>query len=236
MANSYFTFKQFTINQNRCAMKVGTDGCLLGAWADISNSNNILDIGCGSGLIAIMSAQRCPQANITGIEIDTEAAAQAIENSKASPWNDRIIIIKKDFLEFESHETFDTILSNPPYFINSLKCPDEKRSKARHADTLTSYTLLLQSYKLLSAKGKLSIVIPYDQLTTWQEQAEEIGYKVTRLTRVHTRSDSAPKRALIEFCKSNDSKTILEDFVLEESPGTFTTQAIELLKPFYLKL
>ena len=132
MANSYFRFKQFTIHQEKCAMKVGTDGCLLGAWVDLSQSQRILDVGCGSGLIAIMTAQRCTNVTITGIEIDNEAASQATENAESSPWAERIEIICEDFLKFTPEQQFDTIVSNPPYFSNSLKCPNDKRNKARH--------------------------------------------------------------------------------------------------------
>ena len=217
-------------------MKVGTDGCLLGAWADLSDSRNILDIGCGSGLIALMAAQRCPDATITGIEIDTDAALQATENATSSPWTDRVKIINNDFLTYLPEGKYDTILSNPPYFTNSLKCPDDKRSKARHDDTLTSISLLQHAYEMLSENGKLSIVIPTDQQGVWQEQAESIGYTTKRVTYIHTRANIAPKRVLMEFCKESGITTAIEDFTLEEAPGCFTEEATKLLKPFYLKL
>ena len=236
MANSYFRFKQFTINQEKCAMKVGTDGCLLGAWADLSGSCNILDIGCGSGLIALMAAQRCPDATITGIEIDADAASQAAENIAESPWADRIGIINNDFLSYQPQQKYDTILSNPPYFTNSMKCPDDKRNKARHDDTLTSISLLQHAYELLSEGGRLSIVIPADQQEVWQKQAEGIGYSVKRVTLIHTRANIAPKRVLMEFCKECGTTAIIEDFTLEDAPGCFTEEATKLLKPFYLKL
>lgn len=217
-------------------MKVGTDGCLLGAWADLSDSRNILDIGCGSGLIALMAAQRCPDATITGIEIDTDAALQATENATSSPWTDRVKIINNDFLTYLPEGKYDTILSNPPYFTNSLKCPDDKRSKARHDDTLTSISLLQHAYEMLSENGKLSIVIPTDQQGVWQEQAESIGYTTKRVTYIHTRANIAPKRVLLEFGKECGITTVTEDFTLEEAPGCFTEEATKLLKPFYLKL
>ena len=118
-------------------MKVGTDGCLLGGWFDCSQSRRILDVGTGSGLIAIMAAQRC-NAMVTGIEIDNEAALQAKDNVKNSPWCDRVEIIKKDLLEYVPEELFDTIVSNPPYFVNSMKCDDASRTLARHSDSLGS--------------------------------------------------------------------------------------------------
>ena len=236
MANSFFRFKQFTINQDRCAMKVGTDGCLLGAWADLSNSRNILDVGCGSGLIAIMAAQRCPEATITGIELDKDASMQAQENASASPWNERIKIVHADFLQYTPTEKFDTILSNPPYFTSSMKCPDDKRTKARHDDSLSSGALLAHAHELLLDGGKLSVVIPAEQKDIWNNQAIILGLNMTRLTYIHTRPYIAPKRVLLEFTKGNKNTLIETKFVLEDEPGKYSEEAIKLLQPFYLKL
>ena len=237
MANSYFRFKQFTINQDKCAMKVGTDGCLLGAWADIAQSRNILDVGCGSGLIAIMTAQRCSEARITGVELDEDAASQARENAEASPWSERIEIVHKDFLQYVPKEKFDTILSNPPYFTNSMKCPDDKRSKARHDDSLASDALLAHACKLLLDGGKLSVVIPAGQNETWSKQAETVGLQLTRITFIHTRATAAPKRVLMEFTTGDNVTTLSKrDFILEDEPGKYSEEATRLLQPFYLKL
>ena len=137
MSNSYFKFKRFTIEQDDCAMKVGTDGCLLGGWFNCEGSKRILDIGCGTGLIAIMAAQRC-DADITGVEIDSKAALQARKNADSSPWGERIEIVNCDLLEYNTGARFDTIVSNPPYFVNSLKCDKSSRTLARHSDSLSS--------------------------------------------------------------------------------------------------
>ena len=237
MANSFFRFKQFTINQDKCAMKVGTDGCLLGAWADIAQSRRILDVGCGSGLIAIMAAQRCAEARITGIELDEDAASQARENADASPWSERIDIVHEDFLKYSPEEKFDTILSNPPYFTNSLKCPDDKRAKARHNDSLSSIDLLTQAHSLLLDGGKLSVVIPAEQSETWRVQAVSTNLQLTRIVYIHTRPTAAPKRVLMEFTKGIDNATVSETkFILEEEPGKYSEEAVRLLQPFYLKL
>lgn len=237
MANSYFRFKQFTINQEKCAMKVGTDGCLLGAWADLSESRNILDVGCGSGLIAIMAAQRCPQAIITGVEIDKDAALQAQENAESSPWKERIKIVHENFLSHSPQEQYDTILSNPPYFTSSMKCPDEKRTKARHDDSLTSIDLLSHAHKLLHERGKISVVIPTEQKNVWHNRAKSIGLHLTRTTYIHTRPDVAPKRVLLEFTKDINITDVCEtNFTLEDKPGIYTEEATKLLQPFYLKL
>ena len=136
MRNPFFSFKQFTVRHDRCAMKVGTDGVLLGAWADVRHSRSILDVGTGTGLIALMLAQRCPQAQIVGIDIDEAAVGQALENMSASPWAERLSAQCQDVRSLCQEGCYDTIVSNPPYFVDSLKCPDEQRTTARHTDTL----------------------------------------------------------------------------------------------------
>ena len=136
MPNPYFQFKRFTVYHDRCAMKVGTDGVLLGAWTDVSSSQQILDIGTGTGLIALMLAQRNVTAHITAIDIDEEAIEQAQGNIAASPWKNRIEVMKQDFCQYSANRLFDTIVSNPPYFNQSLKGPDSQRNTARHTDSL----------------------------------------------------------------------------------------------------
>ena len=126
MANPYFQFKQFTVWHDRCAMKVGTDAVLLGSWIHVENAQRLLDVGCGCGLIALMAAQRCPEGKIVAIEIDPDAAQQAKENVQSSPWADRIQVIQEDFAKFTDENKFDVIFSNPPYFANSLKCPNKE--------------------------------------------------------------------------------------------------------------
>ena len=237
MANSYFRFKQFTINQERCAMKVGTDGCLLGAWADLGPGRRILDVGCGSGLIAIMAAQRCAEARITGIELDEDAASQARENAAASPWSERIDIVHEDFLKYSPEEKFDTILSNPPYFTGSMKCPDDKRTKARHDNSLTSADLLAHVRELLIDGGKLSVVIPAEQKDVWRIQGLSVELFLSKVTYIHTRPTIAPKRVLMEFIKGGNGKDVCEtNFILESEPGKYSEEAVRLLHPFYLKL
>ena len=145
---NFFEFKQFKIYHDRCAMKVGTDGVLLGAWADVSKSNRILDIGCGSGLISIMAAQRS-QAYVYGVEIEREAALQAKENAVRSPWASRISIVCEDISNFQDSKGFDTILVNPPFFEEDLLPPDAARASARHTVGLSFATLLQQVSRLL---------------------------------------------------------------------------------------
>lgn len=154
MPNPYFKFKQFTVYHDRCAMKVGTDGVLLGAWAQVDNARRILDVGTGTGLIALMTAQRS-QAHIMGIDIDEKAVGQAEENVKASPWKERISICRKDVMQMcrEVDGTFDAIVSNPPYFVENVHCPDARRNVARHTGGLTFGELLAAVERLLADDG-----------------------------------------------------------------------------------
>ncbi len=156
--NNYFQFKQFLIRQEKSAMRIGTDGVLLGAWTDTSHSENILDIGTGTGLIAIMLAQRS-NAKITGVEIEVQAANEAIQNGENSPWPDRIDIVHSPFQKFaaETCDKFDTIVSNPPYFTNAVKNRQDEKSLARHNHLLPFNELLQGVSKILSNDGKLSL-------------------------------------------------------------------------------
>lgn len=235
MSNSFFKFKHFTIEQNDCAMKVGTDGCLLGGWFDCKKSKRILDIGCGTGLIAIMAAQRS-NANITGIEIDGKAALQARVNADNSPWGNRIEIINTDFLKYTTNGRFDTIVSNPPYFVNSLKCEDTSRTLARHSDSLDCRTFFGKCAGILSEKGHISIVIPYDIMQEWKEAAAEHALYPTRITLIKTTPKKTPKRVMIEFGFTHPDETNEEILILETTPGEYSDDARNILGDFYLKL
>ena len=235
MSNSFFKFKQFTIEQSDCAMKVGTDGCLLGGWFNCSESNNILDIGCGTGLIAIMAAQRS-NAGITGVEIDDKAALQARINAGNSPWRERIDIINSDLLEYTTEKRFDTIVSNPPYFVNSLKCDDTSRTLARHSDSLDCRAFFKKCNELLEDDGKISIVIPSDIVEEWKSAAAEQNLYPARITSVRTTPRKAPKRALLEFSHSTQTATEENTLILETAPGEYSDDAKKILGDFYLKL
>ena len=235
MSNSYFQFKQFTIEQSDCAMKVGTDGCLLGGWFNCRNSERILDIGCGTGLISIMAAQRC-NAHITGVEIDNKAALQARINADNSPWGERIEIINGDLLEYTTENRFDTIVSNPPYFVNSLKCDDNSRTLARHSDSLDCNAFFRKCTELLNDNGSVSIVIPCDIMNEWKSAAAEQNLYPTRITFIKTTPKKAPKRVLIEFGFNSAESAEEKILILETSPGEYSDDAKAILSDFYLKL
>ena len=235
MSNNYFKFKQFTIEQENCAMKVGTDGCLLGGWFDITESREILDIGCGSGLIAIMAAQRS-NATITGIEIDCDAAMQATRNVNNSPWKERIEIVNRNLLEYNPGKLFDTIVSNPPYFVNSLKCDNTSRTLARHSDSLSSRDFFRKADELLTPDGRICIIIPCDILKEWENSAAEYGFYPTLTTSVKTTPRKAAKRALVEFTREGHTTAREETLILECSPGKYSEEAKMILRDFYLKI
>ncbi len=235
MSNSHFTFKQFKINQDKCAMKVGTDGCLIGAWANVEKCENVLDIGCGSGLISIMMAQRS-NAFVTGIEIDPDAAMQASENVASSPWSNRIKIICCDALHFSSDKKFDAIVSNPPFFSNSLRCSDKERTTARHNDTLTAAGVFAQAEKLLCKNGILSVIIPFDTLQSWCDEAIYKGFGIQRITTVRTLPHKPVKRTLVEFVNGYCASPQKNEMVIEDEPGKYSKETVDLLHEFYLKL
>ena len=235
MANPYFTFKQFTIRHDRCAMKVGTDGVLLGAWTDVNHSHRTLDIGTGTGLIALMLAQRCPQALITAIDIDAEAVGQARENVQSSPWKDRVEVLLQDICTFSTDQRFDTIVSNPPYFIDSLKCPDDQRNTARHTDTLDAERLLANVARLLTDDGRFSIILPAEQTDLLIQTACNQGLYPSRQTAVITRPGLPPKRILMEFRKTKEAFQP-DELVIELERHVYSEGYIALTKDFYLKM
>ena len=235
MPNPYFSFKQFTVRHDRCAMKVGTDGVLLGAWTDLSHSRRILDIGTGTGLIALMLAQRCMDARITAIDLDSAAVEQAQENIQASPWKDRIEALQQDICTYHPNGTFDTIVSNPPYFIDSLKCPDGQRSTARHTDTLDADRLIGKVSELLTSDGRFSIILPAEQTEDLIRVAGEKGLHPSRQTWVITRPGLSPKRILMEFRKTPITLQP-DELVIELERHAYSEEYIALTKEFYLKM
>ena len=235
MPNPYFAFKQFTVRHDRCAMKVGTDGVLLGAWTDLSHSRRILDIGTGTGLIALMLAQRCMDARITAIDLDSAAVEQAQENIQASPWKDRIEALQQDICTYPPNGTFDTIVSNPPYFIDSLKCPDGQRSTARHTDTLDADRLIGKVSELLTSDGRFSIILPAEQTEDLIRVAGEKGLHPSRQTWVITRPGLSPKRILMEFRKTPITLQP-DELVIELERHVYSEEYIALTQEFYLKM
>jgi tRNA1Val (adenine37-N6)-methyltransferase len=200
-SGTHFHFKKFSVRHDRCAMKVGTDGVLLGAWVDIRDAHNILDIGTGSGVIALMLAQRTSgAANIESVEIEKDAADQAAENFRTSPWPSKVSVQQVAIQNYFPPVRFDLIVSNPPYFNKSLKPPDETRHQVRHTALLPYDELLKAAARLLSPAGRLSLILPYQEAITFVELAERYELFCTRRYHFRTRIEKAVERTLLEFC------------------------------------
>ena len=236
MANDFFQFKQFTIHQERCAMKVGTDGTLLGAWASAPDKAcRILDIGTGTGLIAMMMAQRFPMAHVTGIDIDEDAVNQAQENVQASPFADRITILQNDVKDMDDTEKFDSIVCNPPFFDHSLTCPDQQRTGARHTVSLNYQQLTEAAFHLLKADGCFSVIIPSDYRSRMESEALLRGFFISRVCSIQTTPSKPPKRYIIEFTKQPVNKVITEIGVLNILPQERSHWYQQLTNDFYIK-
>ena len=240
-----FQFKQFTIHQDRTAMKVGTDGVLLGAWAPIvPTANRLLDIGTGTGLIALMLAQRIDAQRsdctieIDAIDIDESSIEQAKENVNNSPF---ARYIKTHFTSIQKYlpsEKYDAIVCNPPYFVASLKCPDANRTQARHTDSLSFDELLMHSAQLLKDEGTLSVILPTTEGNTLISLASKYGFVLKELVEVHPTPTSDPKRLLIHLIKSKDQEieTKKSSLTIEVARHQYTPEYIALTREFYLKM
>ena len=194
-----FQFKRFKIEQDLCAMKVGTDGVLLGAWA--RGGDRMLDVGCGTGVIALMLAQRYPQGRVTALDIDKGAVRQTEQNVAQSPFADRVEVIQGAVQTFGSKDCYDAIVSNPPFFVDSLNAPDPQRNIARHAETLTYSQLMQAAWRLLKDDGELSVVVPFDYRRRMEDEAIFVGLFPSRVCAVRTAAHKAPKRFLLAFRK-----------------------------------
>ncbi len=236
MANDYFQFKKFTIQQDKTAMKVGTDGVLLGAWCSVDNRKSLLDVGCGTGLISLMLAQRNDDAHIQAIEIDEDAAQQAYENVASTEWRNRIEIHHISFQDFVASESdkYDLIVSNPPFFTDSLKNKSTKKTLARHDETLSFSDLLTGVSAILHDDGLFCVVLPIDQKEVFTLLAKINGLYLNRILYVKPTPAKDVKRVLMEFSFYNvihqEEEMILEEFGRHQ----YSDKYIELTKDFYL--
>ena len=234
MASNYFNFKQFTINQAKAAFKVGTDGVLLGASADVSGVSRILDIGSGTGLIAIMLAQRC-NADIAAIEPDYGSYIQCIENVNLCRWKERIRVENSTLQDYRCDEKFDLIVANPPYFSDSLKNPDPRKSDSRHNDSLSNDELLIGASRLMAEHGRLQVILPYAEGNVLIAEAYEYGFYCNNIIKIRPLPASEIRRMILTFSKQLITPT--EKFLTIEhgSRHDFTEDYKNLTKEFYLK-
>lgn len=242
-----FRFKRFSVKNERSGLKVGTDGVLLGALATVhAGMHNILDIGTGTGLIALMLAQRCsdivPQATITAIDIDEDAAAEASDNFAASPWSHALKACHASLQDFESKSDismssepslkYDLIVCNPPFFENSLKNPDEKKSIARHTDSLSYRDVIAFALAHLADNGRVAMVLPKDVQKDLARYAGSFGLKVAHIVDIRTTAAKAPKRMVIEFGKIPVAP--IEEVLTIQENGAYTGEFLALTHEFYL--
>lgn len=234
--NSHFHFKHFSVRHDRCSMKVGTDGVLLGAWANIDRAKYILDIGTGSGVIALMLAQRShADVFIDAVELDSPAASQAKENALASPWRHKISVHHTSLQQFESLHAFDAIVTNPPYFTNSQRPPDTRRIQTRHTVTLDHQSLLHYSKTLLAPDGKFSVILPFVEGNAFTASARQEGLHCTRLFSFRTRPEKPIERWLMEFSRRPSEKEEGEILLYQEGLE-WSESYRKLTRDFYLAL
>ena len=217
-------------------MKVGTDGVLLGAWADLPERGRVLDLGTGTGLVALMVAQRC-QADVVAVDISAEACEQAQENAAHSPWADRIHVLHRDvktMRETDFQQVFDAIVSNPPYFKENVKCPGHLRNTARHTDELDFRQLALSASYLLKEEGTLSVVLPADAAAEFIAESSAQRLSLARQTWIHTKPGAQPKRVLMTFKKGGSEAAEIVHMTIHEADHSFSQAYRSLTADFYL--
>jgi len=244
-----FQFKQFSLEQDRCAMKIGTDGVLLGAWTPIENNPlSILDIGTGTGIIALMLAQRSSAEHsslkgeqaqqIDALEIDEKAYEQATDNFENSPWNNRLFCFHAALDEFveEPEEEYDLIVCNPPFYSEDYKSDNKQRDLARFQDAMPFENLIEAAALLLSENGIFSVIIPFKEEENFVSLAKEHELFPLKITRVKGTPTSETKRSLLAFSRNTISNFTIDELIIETDRHIYTPEYIALTKDFYLKM
>ncbi len=235
-----FTFKQFHIDDSHCGMTVSTDGVLLGAWAPLTQANNIVDIGAGSGLLSLMAAQRS-QAKITAIEIDADAVFDCQTNIDASPWAQRIALVHTGISQWANTQpahSYDHIICNPPYFANGPQSDNQRRATARHTDSLDFDTLLAVMSQLLNQQGQASLILPSASLTLFTNLLAVHKLTLIRQVDVISVTGKAAHRhlLLLGHQTANSIETEQHQLTIRSKTGDYTAEMIALTQDFYLKL
>jgi len=235
MPNSYFRFKEFTIQQDKSAMKVCTDSCIFGAWSakHLNGIKRILDVGSGTGLLSLMLAQKSGS-QIDSIELDSESAGQARENIMASPWSARISLLEGDVLHYPLTGDYDFIISNPPFFEYDLRSPQEKKNKAKHNETLTLDQLIVDIRSLLTPEGIFSILLPWHRTGYFETLATENGFFLREKLIVRQTATHQPFRSICLFGFQNPEKAVVKDLIIKNEKGKYTTECAALMSDYYI--
>lgn len=230
---SLFHFKQFSVDQSNCTMKINTDGVLLAAL-HAKLGRRILDVGTGTGVIAMMLAQKYPQAKLIGLEIDEGAALQAAQNFENSKFAERLEAVHSDIKNYEPDEVFDVIVSNPPFFLNALQNPHPSKSLARHTDGSFFQNLLAFSNQYLSRKGSLHCILPIDTADKLVCQAESFDLHLQKEINISSFQDSPVIRKIVQLGKATEPNVEKETFYIYEEQKVYSRRYKELLRPYFL--
>lgn len=231
---SVFKFKQFEVDQRDCAMKINTDGVLLGAVCDYDNPQRILDIGSGTGVISLMLAQRFGKAYVDAVEIDESAYQRTQANFEGSVFSSRLAAYHSSFESLNTNEYYDLIVSNPPFYTNSLHNPDAKKSLARHTDLDFFNRLLSFSMERLSALGSLQMILPTDLAAELISMGQNIGLTVNKIIDVRSFEDTESIRQIVDFRKFHEGEIKIENIIIYQSKGIYTEMYKKILSPFFL--
>ncbi|MEJ6474031.1 tRNA1(Val) (adenine(37)-N6)-methyltransferase [Pseudoalteromonas piscicida] len=232
---SQFAFKQFSVTQHHAAMKVSTDGILLGAWAPLSQARTVIDVGSGTGLIALMCKQRNPNCLVHAVELDDSALLDAKHNIAHSPWPD-IKLHHMAIQDFETTEPFDLMVSNPPYFNASLKGQNMARNRARHTDSLSFGELLDAFAKLTTDRGQLAVILPVEESRLFCQLASTRGLSQVASCAIKTTPKKAVSRRLILIGKCPPAKSVEQELVIYDLHNQYTDDFVSLCQAFYLKM
>ena len=237
MSETSFRFKKFTIHQDKCAMKVGTDSVLLGAWADLPDSGHILDVGCGTGLISLMFAQRNPMLKIDAIEINNEAAVQASENVSISPWKKNIRVIKDDFFKYDfGNRKYHLIVSNPPFYIKGHKSASLSRDISRNDDFFSLHNFFTKVVRLLSDSADLAIILPYNRKNEVENLAKKYSLYFKKVCAVKPVPNKEYHRVLLQL-SVRSCKTEFNELVIEQNGRhQYSPEYISMTKDYYLNM
>jgi tRNA1Val (adenine37-N6)-methyltransferase len=236
--NHLFHFRQFSLSHHRSGMKVGTDAVLLSTWVNLTSIKKALDVGTGSGIIALMLAARGIE-RVDAVEIDPPSAHEADENFKSSPFKTRLTLYHEDFVKFYTkHQnlSYDLIISNPPFFINDMRPSNPQRKKARHTDSLSYDRLIEGAFRLLDKNGIFSVVLPYNESRVFMEKAANQGFYLKRKLLIFPKPCKEPNRINLELVTSPTKTSTTEKFIIRNENGSFSEQYKNLLSPYYLNI